>query len=414
MNRLPRKQPRLTTAVMVLTLVIPVTVSANTLHIPQPWRQEAVVEGRDETYNTERFLHLLTFRHGKALPGPTDNGLRGTAGSVSSRRLYLDFRFREDFGFNDDRQGFLLDIQRGEDLDGAYQRQLVGFRHNLSEHTELWLQGDVFSDKAQSDVYFSVRHHLGSNHWVHGSWILPDAYFNNKTDSGDEFIRKPQSFFIQWYLGNSLSHPAAGTLVSINVSPPSEFNSRSANLVVESENLNAAVRHSRATANWLWRVEISGELTRRHYQLGGETLAGQADFERDHVKFDASVTDNHRRFRPRLGLYYLSLEEDGFFGRALNDAGTVSRREPTLYADLTLALSARTTLSPGMYLSKPDIDEQYLRNRDRQENGFTGKLTLPFRTVLSEKDSAVLTLTPTFYLHQLGFGGGNLQLHWPM
>jgi hypothetical protein len=414
MNRLPPHHLARVGAIALTLGLSPAFLWAGSPHLPQPWRQEAVVDGRDETYNTERFLHLLTFRHSEALPGPTDNGIRGTGGSVSSRRLYLDFRFRQDFGFNHDHQGFLLDIQRSEDLDGTYQRQLVGFRHNLTDNTELWLQGDVFSDKAQSDVYFSARHYLDRDHWIHASWILPDAYFNSKTDSGDEFIREPQSFFVQWHLGTEATAPAAGTLVSINVSPPSEFSSRTENLVVESKSLNAAVRHSRATENWLWQVEISGELTRRHYQLGGETLAGRADFERDHVKFDASVSDSHRRFQPRLGLYYLSLEEDGFFGRALNDVGTVNRREPTLYTDLTLPLSARTTLSPGVYLSKPDIDEHYLRNRGRQENGFTGKLTLPFKTVLSAQDGAVLTLNPTFYLHKFGFGGGNLQLHWPM
>ena len=94
--------------------------------------------------------------------------------------------------------------------------------------------------------------------------------------------------------------------------------------------------------------------------------------------------------------------------------GTVSRREPTIYADLTLPLSARTSLSPGLYLSKPDIDEDYLRHRDRRANEFTSKLALPFKTILSEEDGAILTLNPTFHLHQFGFGGGNLQLHWPM
>ncbi|MGM0768743.1 MAG: hypothetical protein ACQEV6_12005 [Pseudomonadota bacterium] len=414
MNRLPLNQLPLRTIALALVVALPPDSWASTLHLPHPWRQEAVVEGRDETYNTERFLHLLTFRHSQALPGPLDNGVRGTGGSVSSRRLYLDFRFRQDFGFQGDRQGFLLDIQRSEDLDGAYQRQLVGFRHNLTDDTELWLQGDVFADKSQSDVYFSARHYLGPQHWLHASWILPDAYFNDKTDSGDELARKPQSFFAQWHSGNDTAAPALGTTVSMTYSPPSELNSRTENLVVENENLKAAISHSRRSAHWLWRLEISGEWTRRHYQLNGQQLAGPIGFDRDHLLVDARITDSRRRFQPRLGASYLVLEESGFFGRALNDAGEVSRREPTIYTDLTLPLSARTTLSPGLYLSKPDISEQYLRNRDRRETDFTGKLTLPFKLRLSENEDAVLTLNPTFYLHQFGFGGGNLQLHWPM
>lgn len=414
MNRLPLNRRHAPMIALALLMALPVEALATSLHLPQPWRQEAVVQGRDETYNAERFLHELTFRHPDVLPGPTDNGIRGTGGSVSSRRLYLDFRFRQDFGFNDERQGFLLDIQRSEDLDGAYQRQLVGFRHNLTDQTEVWLQGDVFSDKSQSDLYFSARHNLGRNHWIHGSWILPDAYFNNKTDTDDEFEHKPQSFFLQWHRGLAPGQSTLGTTASIIVSPRSELISRTENLEVENESIKAALTHGERFGPWLWRVTISGEQTRRDYRLAGPDLAGQVDFDRDHVLVDTRMTNTNASFQPSLGASFLKLDETGFFGRALNDIGSVRRREPTLYADLTIPLSARTALSPGIYLSQPDIDEVYLRSRDREEDSFTGKLTLPLKAVLSQKDGAVLTLNPTFYLHRFGFGGGNLQLHWPM
>lgn len=226
----------------LLAVLASTKAHSSTAHIPQPWRSDAVVQGRDEMYNTERFLHELTFRHRQHLPAATDNGIRGTGGSVSSRRLYFDFRYRQDFDFRAGDNGFLLDIQRGEDLDGSYQRQLVGFRKNLGDSTELWLQGDVFSDKAESDIYLSARQHLPGNSWLHASLILPDYYFNSKTDSPDRFAR---------------------------------------------------------------------EDSRRH-------------------------------------------------------------------------------------------------------TGFTGKLALPITTRLSATEQATLTLNPTLYLHKFGFGGGNLQLHWPM
>ncbi len=383
-------------------------------HLPQPWRQDAVVQGRDETYNTERFLHELTFDHHQAVPGPTDNGIRGTGGSVSSRRLYFDFRFRNDFAFNNNRQGFLLDIQRSEDLDGAYQRQLVGFRHNLTDTTELWLQGDVFSDKSESDIYFSIRQHLPGNGWLQGSWILPDAYFNNKTDTRDEFVRKPQSFFLQWHQATDPATPSLGTTASFTVSPESEFLSRSEDLQVENESLKAALTHRFRHDNWHWQLEISGERTRRDYRLFEGEGATSPDFSRDHFKLDARVTDTGRRYQPRLGLSYLALDEEGFFGRELNDAGTIRRREPTVYGGLSFPLSSRTTMTPGLYLSVPDIRQTFSEHRNRRHHGFTGKLMLPFETVISKQDHAVLTLNPTFYLHKLGFGGGNLQLHWPM
>ncbi|MDX1597166.1 MAG: hypothetical protein R3295_00750 [Marinobacter sp.] len=404
--------------VLGITLTIsgalaPHALSSNA-HLPQPWRQDAVVLGRDEAYNTERFLHELTFDHLQAIPAVTDNGIRGTGGSVSSRRLYLDFRFRNDFGFDHDRQGFLLDIQRSEDLDGAYQRQLVGFRHNLTDRTELWIQGDVFSNKSESDVYFSARRYLNGNSWIHGSWILPDTYFNDKSDTDDEFIHKPQSFFMQWHQAPEATHPTLGTTASLTVSPKSEFLSRTENLQVVNESLKAALTHRFRWNNWRWHLEVGGERTRRDYQLFGADKPASSAFSRDHIKLDSRVTDTGRRFHPHIGLSYLDLDEEGFFGRALNDIGSVRRREPTVYGGLSLPLSPRSRLSPGLYLSAPDIRQSFAENRDRRHHGFTGKLALPFETIISKQDHAVLTLNPTFYLHKFGFGGGNLQLHWPM
>ncbi|WP_417530058.1 hypothetical protein [Marinobacter lipolyticus] len=413
------KRPLIPTGIVLgITLILSGALAPNAFpsnsHFPQPWRQDAVVQGRDETYNTERFLHELTFDHLQTPPAATDNGIRGTGGSVSSRRLYLDFRFRNDFGFNHDRQGFLLDIQRGEDLDGAYQRQLVGFRHNLTDRTELWIQGDVFSDKSESDVYFSARRYLNGNSWIHGSWILPDTYFNDKTDTDDEFIRKPQSFFLQWHQAHEATHPTLGTTASLTVSPTSEFLSRTENLQVENESLKAALTHRFRQQSWHWHFEISGERTRRQYRLFGVDESASSAFSRDQIKLATRVTDTGRRYHPYLGLYYLDLDEEGYFGRALDDVGFTRRREPTIYGGLSLPLSARTTLTPGLYLSLPDIRQTFAENRDRRHHSFTGKLALPFKTIISERDHAILTLNPTFYLHKFGFGGGNLQLHWPM
>lgn len=72
------------------------------------------------------------------------------------------------------------------------------------------------------------------------------------------------------------------------------------------------------------------------------------------------------------------------------------------------------TLRPEIYLSAPDIERFYSETPAKNHQGFTGKLALPFEVVLSAKENAILTLSPTLYLHRPAFGGGNLQLHWPM
>lgn len=389
----------------------PWPVAASSAHIAQPWRAEAVVQGRDEPYDTERFLHELSYRHRQTVPSATDNGIRGTAGSVSSDRLYFDFRYRQDFGFRDQRNGFLLDIQRGEDLDGAYQRQLVGFRQTFRQDTEFWIQGDVFSDKAQADVYFSARHHLNERHWLQASWILPDYYFNDKTDTADRFDTQPQTFFLQWHQQGDAA--AEGTTVSVNITPESRFISRQEALTVESHSLQAALTHGLKAGDWLWRVHIEGERSRRSYLLHGDTGDRPADFERDHLQIRGSVTLSSHPLSPSAGLAYRHLDERGFFGREL-EHGYVERREPTLFGEISVPLSARTTVSPGLYLSAPDIRQSFEQDQDLRHTGFIGKLALPFEFQLSATEQAVLTLNPTIYLHKAAFGGGNLQLHWPL
>ncbi|MFO7527652.1 MAG: hypothetical protein R6W86_02430 [Marinobacter sp.] len=399
-------------SLLSILVMLPVIGWADSGQITQPWRADAVVEGRDEAYDKERFLNELTFRHSQPLPAAVDNGIRGTGGSVSSRRLYYDFRFRQDFGFRNDRNGFLLDIQRSEDLDGAYQRQLVGFRQAVTDDTELWLQGDVYSDKSVSDVYFSARHRFADNHWIHASWILPDAYFNSKTDSPDAFETFPRSWFLQWH--RSGGEPGLGTTASMTLTPESSFISRQESLQVDSESVRAAFSHRQQIADWRISLELDGERTRRDYRLFAEGEGQTTGFDRNHFQLLAGSTWTAHRLKPGFGLAYRALDEHGFFGRALNDEGRIRRREPTVFGEFSLPLTTGVSLRPAVYLGHAHIRQTFEEETDKDFDGFIGKLALPFAMVLSRQEGAVLTLNPTFYLHESQFGGGNLQLHWPL
>lgn len=113
-------------------------------------------------------------------------------------------------------------------------------------------------------------------------------------------------------------------------------------------------------------------------------------------------------------MHYFYLSEQGYTGRNLNEIADVRRREPTLSGHFSLPLTPAVTLRPGIYLSVPDIEQSYSQSDDEDHRGFTGKFSLPFEILLSREENAILTLAPTFYLHKAAFGGGNLQLHWPM
>lgn len=97
-----------------------------------------------------------------------------------------------------------------------------------------------------------------------------------------------------------------------------------------------------------------------------------------------------------------------------DEIADLRRREPTLSGQFRLPLTDTVTLRPEIYLSAPDIQRLYSETDAEDHQGFTGKIALPFEVVLSGKENAILTLSPNFYLHKPAFGGGNLQLHWPM
>lgn len=399
-------------AVISAAILLPATSAAVTdlNHIPQPWRQQAVVSGTEETANIERYLHELTFEHIRPVPSAIENGIRGTGGSVGSRRLLMDFRYRQDFGFNGDQQGFLLDIQRSEDFDGSYDRQLVGFRHQVTDATELWLQGNVFADKSRSDVYLSSRHTFDNGAWIHGSWILPDLYFNAKTRTDDRFVDPAQSFFLQWHLPGAQSQD--GITASVTYSPSSTFNSREEGLIVKNETIRGALTHQHHQGHWRLRMTVSGERTRRNYNL--DEFADTIPTSRDHIRTEGEAVYGNHRLQPGIGIHYFYLRERGYTGRNLDETADVRRREPTVSGQFRLPLTRTVTLRPAVYLSAPDIDQSYSESDDDNHQGFTGKLALPFERLISQQDNATVTLTPTFYLHKAAFGGGNLQLHWPM
>ncbi|MCH8499451.1 MAG: hypothetical protein LAT63_13320 [Marinobacter sp.] len=380
---------------------------ASVYHLPQPWRMEAVLEGRDESFNDERLMHRFSYRHSQPEPAITDNGIRGTGGSVSSKRLYHDFRFRQDFGFNDDRQAFLLDIQRSEDLDGYYERQLVGFRYNLNDRRSLWLQGDVFGDKARSDVYFSARQAVGSDGWLHGSWILSDAYFNDKTLTEDRLTTLPYSFYLQWH--------RPGTTVSATYAAPARLDSDSQRLTVRNEHLKGAVTQHWQHQQWHYTVNLEGEHSERSYRLDEAPTTAQ-DFRREYYQLTLEAQWQAHPRQPRLGASYLTLRERGYFGRALDSTGTVKRSEPLVFGSLAFPVNERQTLRPALYGSFPRVDQQFASEdiNDRDSERFVGKLMLPWEILLSPRDNAVLTLAASFRLHRAAFGGGNLQLHWPL
>ena len=132
------------------------------------------------------------------------------------------------------------------------------------------------------------------------------------------------------------------------------------------------------------------------------------------MKVEAKAVYHSHRLQPGLGVHYFYLREQGYTGRNLDGIEDLRRKEPTLSGHFSVVLAPAVTLKPAIYLSFPDIDQMDSGSDEEDYREFTGKLALPFEILLSREEGAILTLAPTVYLHKAAFGGGNLQLHWPM
>ncbi len=397
---------------IVSALLYCVPLKAATPHLAQPVRTEASIEGRDEVYNDVRLLNQLSFRQLEPMRAATEEGVWGSGGSVSSSRLHYDFRFFNDFAFNQDANGFLLDVQRGADFDGEFERQLVGFRHNVDKDTALSLQGDVYSDKSQIDLYFSAQHRFNAQHSLKGSLILPDAYFNGKTKTENRYTHDPQSYFLQWHRqGQALE---SSTLLSLTLSPHARFNSVESELRVASKSALLGLSHTQGLRDWTLLFELKGEATRRDYNLLAASEGRQTEFERNYGEISLALRDEQHPLRATWGLAYLFLRELGYTGRRLDDEARVIRQEPIAFVTLHHTISETTELRPTVYLSYPKIKQDFTRHPDLNAHHFTGKLALPFIMRFSGTEDAHIVLNPTFYLHKFAFGGGNVQVLWPL
>jgi hypothetical protein len=139
------------------------------------------------------------------------------------------------------------------------------------------------------------------------------------------------------------------------------------------------------------------------------------DFASDFAEATISRHFNTLQSRPWLGVRYLWLHERGWFGRSVNGNGRVMRKEPMAFAGMTMTTGEHSVLSPTVYMSRSRVQQTEVGDwSTRDEDAWIGKLSLPWQLTVDAKSGAVLTLSPSFRLHRFAFGGGNVQLHWPL
>lgn len=383
---------------------------------PNPWRREALLQGRTTDYNSERFLHTFSYREILARPATGEDGIRGTVGSVTGDEFFVDMQLQKTLRFDDQRNEAFLRMQRAEDFDGEYSRQLVGFGHWRGDW-RLSVAGDLHSDKSDNDIEFELRRQTGDS-LLRMVVVLPEAYYNSKSADDGEYTRQPYTLFLHGRTGQADGWQAEAAL---NLSPRARFDDPALALVASGRQVRAMAQVS-APLNERWRagLRVEAEQTERDYLFQGSLQPQADDFRRRMHATTLSVTHTRHPLTPTLGIHHLRFEERGWMGLSRGVSGEDVRDQPLAFVGMQQPLSSRWAWRPTLYITRADVTQQQQPDdgteggRQRDERQWQGKLALPFQYVVDARRGGVLTLNPTLRLHRAAFGGGNVQLHWPL
>ncbi len=398
----------------MLTLLLPVGVAAESpWRDPHPQRLDGFVEGREFLYNSSSFINRFSYRQLSDMPAPGDDGLSGTGGSVTGDELYLETNLQKTLYFDDDRYGIVARVQRREDFDGRFDRQLLGVVRRFGDSWRAMFSADVSGDKGEVDFQYELTWQPDNDRRLRLALIQVDRLYNNKGNSDNKYERTPVTLFAHY---QQRLKSGLGVDLAVNYSPHAQYEDRSNALYVRGDQLRVAGALS-ADVSPSWRSGLSFRLenTGREFRaLMADSGAGREDFDRRLRSVTLSVrSDASTEFH--AGLRHFVLEEQGWFGQNLASTGFNRHSETLLFAGMTVARRATSWWEPTLTIGGIDVD-RVLQQRpadNRRDEDVLARLTLPWRYVVHQQSGAILTLNPTLNLDSLKFGGGNIQLHWP-
>jgi hypothetical protein len=392
----------------VMMALMPLASVADTFSEPHPWRRDALLQGRDFDYDPRSFLQRLSYQPLFQTPVEID-GIFGSAGSVSSRELYMDSDVRKTLRFDDERQLIHLRYRRTEDFDGYLDRQIIGYRLSAGDW-RIGLAGDVRGDKAETDVYFELGWQPDQDTLLRANLILPDAYFNQKTELDAEYLDRARSWFVEW----RQQHAGVQWHFALNTSGRIAVLDRSIDLLAEGDQHRGLIS-LQAGDSWRWLLRLDGERSDRAFVFDPEGVAEEKPFRRRMHSTTLSVQASQWPLTPVFGVYHLQLQEDGWLGMNKAVTARVRNDEPYAFVAVTHSLSDRWQWQPAIYAGRTRTIREYQEDpsSDINRRRGQGKLALPFSYMANVASGAYLTISPSLYLHERAFGGGNVQLHWP-
>jgi hypothetical protein len=375
---------------------------------PHPWRRDALLQGRDYEYDARSFLQRLSYRPLYEV-APDQDGIFGSAGSVSSRELYMDSDVRKTLRFDDGYQDIRLRYRRSEDFDGYFDRQIIGYGVEI-DGIRAAVAGDVRADKAETDVYFELAWRPNTDTFFRANVILPDAYFNQKASEDARYVGRAHTWFGEWRQRVS----ALRWHLVVNTSPTVTVLDNTADVRASGDQHRASLSLV-GGERWQWRLSGEAERSDRNFLFDPNGAAEETAFARRMHSVTTSVTATQWPLSPSLGVYHFSMTETGWLGLAQQLTVNNRHDEPYGFVTVQQALTERWQWHPAVYVGRVSLRQSYEEapERDNEKRRWQGKLSLPLSYNTSAEQGAYLTISPSFYLHKPAFGGGNVQLHWP-
>ncbi|KKO45835.1 hypothetical protein WG68_09015 [Arsukibacterium ikkense] len=380
---------------------------------PEPFRLQQL-QGRDFDYNLESFLQRLSFSPLPLQPfAPLwqQDGWYGTGGSTRSREFYVHSVFQKTVQF--DFPAFAgVRVSRAEDLDGRYDRQLIGMGYrSQTTGTEYSLWGDVAGAKDLLDLQFEVNQAFTNGSWLKSALVLTDVVYNSKTYTENQYQTKPVTLYLSggWQLGRQQLYGFT------NINLKTEFSDSQQQLAYSNEQYAMGL-------GWNWLLNAEFELTlqgqgnyvkRQQYELAAN--AAFQTLQRQYYQLSVEL----RQATPAAlsywyGIHALSLNErDSRFAAGAEPAEY--RRELYSYAGLHWQYSNTVSLRPTLYLGYASVRGELQRFTDEplKDSGLLAKISPNITIRLQQSSGARLVINPSVKLHNLQFGGGNIQLDIP-
>lgn len=380
---------------------------------PHPMRLEALVDGRDFTYNWESFTQRFSFRHLSDFPAPGADGLYGTGGSTTGDELYLDVNLQKTLYLDNERYGIIGRMQRREDFDGRFDRQLIGVSRRFGDQWSGAFLANVSGEKGRVDLQYEADWRPQDGQFLRLALVQVDRFYNSKTSSGNEYGTRPLTGFAHY------RQPILGsghTEFAINYSPEASYQDNVAGQMIRGTQLRAmAGLMAPIAGRWNGGIRVEFEDTDRELRSLAGTPSFTEDFSREMHRFTISAGNPDMRFSPNFGVTHFRLDEKGWFGREFGASGTHNRRETLIFLGGIVRQRELSHWAPTLYAGTVEFEQEFATrpDQDRYREEFMAKLALPWRYIIHQQSGAILTINPTFRLHGLAFGGGNIQLHWP-